>query len=689
MAERSLGWATKHALSLVLILLFAFVFFCLQKLTFLLRFPPHERTTLWAPGALTFAALLISPWYHWWRYHLGLCIGAFAAYYGDPEIPGFTALVSAQFHFISVACGVGVIRQMAPLTPFSSTKGMVIFLLAAGVLVPLATTLPIDFVGWCQGKAIVWPTTVRSFLCVALGMVIATPAFATTALYVPTWFRKPNWKELIEVSALSLGVLMVSGLVFTASVDPQAMPALVYVPIPILLWATIRYEVGGASWTLLAIGYISTASAIQELGPFSLGETDDQVLRLQLFLLALSLPLLIMATVVQERRRSHALFVQENESRRKLEDRFRLVVESTPNAMMIVDSSRKIVLVNQQTERWFGHERVQLIGINFRQLIAARFYGVVLEELGRCIDHPLPTPSSNLECYGVRSNGSEFPIEMSFIRLDDENERLILISLEDLTDRRKAEETRRELIHANRLSTLSELTASIAHEINQPLAAILSNAEAAELLLESSSPQLEELKTILADIRNDDLRASDVIRKLRSLMRRGEIERTMIDVTSLIQDVIAITRAEAQRRGVDVSMVVPSEKLGIFGDRTHLQQVLLNLMANGIEAMATCENERTLIVSAQREDGDVSIKVTDSGPGIPAPQLGQVFDRFYSTKNEGMGIGLAISKSLVEEHGGKIWVTSVVGQGSTFGFQIPNSLDREEQRAKKSVSASG
>jgi len=666
-------WLSSSAGSLGLVLLFAVIFFGLQRFTFLLRFPPYERTTLWAPGALTFTALMLSPYRQWWRYYLGLCLGAYSAYYGDRQIPESTALFTAQFHFATVAGGVWGIRRMTQQAPFTSIGAMIVFVITAGLIVPLATTLPKDVVTWLTGGNILWPATIRTFLCVALGMVIATPAFATTLLQFPEWLRRSRWTEKVEALILATVLLSVGALVFTSIVDTDAIPTLVYVPIPILLWATIRFELAGASWALLAIAYLSTANAVRGIGPFVQGAPDDHVLHLQLFLLSLSLPLLFMAIMVQEQRKSHALLIHESEKKRKLEDRFRLVVESTPNAMLIVESAGTIVLVNQQTERWFGRTREQCVGMNFKKLLPQRFQESFSEELRSCLGGVLTDEAKTKECYGLRHGGEEFPIELSLISLDSDHDRLVLISILDLTERRKAEETRRELIHANRLATLSELTASIAHEINQPLAAILSNAEAGELLLEDSTPPLEDLKTILADIRNDDLRASEVIRKLRKLMSRGEVEKSCVEVQSVLQDVIAFVRTETRRRGIEVILTVPAESLYVCGDRTHLQQVLLNLIANSVEAMSGSVEVRRLQITVKSSHPMVVVTVADTGPGIPAEQLNRIFDRFYSTKKEGMGIGLAISKSLIEEHGGKIWVESIEGQGTLFGFQIPES----------------
>jgi signal transduction histidine kinase len=239
------------------------------------------------------------------------------------------------------------------------------------------------------------------------------------------------------------------------------------------------------------------------------------------------------------------------------------------------------------------------------------------------------------------------------------------------------------------LAVLSEFTTSIAHEINQPLGAILSNADAAELLLKKSPPPLEEVRQILADIRSDDLRASEVIRRLRTLLRQGEVERQSIDLNSVVNEVIFILRNEAQRRRVEVRTELSLEAMVVLGDKVHLQQILLNLMLNGMEAMAQMNGERRLTLKTEQSDGEVIVSVSDTGAGVSRDRLPKIFERFFSTKPEGMGMGLAISRSLVEEHGGRIWVESIEGQGSTFRFALPILPNRIEMKSLEPRSSAG
>lgn len=659
------------------ILLFAIAFFLFQRLTFLLRFPPYQRTTVWVPGALTFSALLIWPLRHWWNVFLGLCLGAVAAYHGDPQIPGSQALLIAPFHFATVAATVWVVRRWCSAIPFATVPWMLVFVVAAGVVVPLATSLPGDLVRLSQRKPDVLPIAIRSILCVSLGMLIATPAF--TSLLMGGWrkWQGASWMRVIEGTLLALCLLATAGWVFTTLAVPNQFAAFVYAPIPLLVWAALRFEVAGVSWALLGIAYLSTGSAIGGLGPFVQGGPDDHVLQLQLFLLALSLPLLFMAVGVQERRQAYRLLLEEMDQRRQTEERFRLVVESTPSAMLMVDAGGKIELANHQTGKLFGYREEQLIGQPMTLLLPARFHALQQKKLEDFFSAPsLRRLGFESSLTGLKKQGVEFPMEISLTPIESGGGLMALVAVIDNTEKQQAEEARRELVHASRLAVLSELTASIAHEINQPLGAILSNAEAAELLLEDPSPSLDEVRRILSDIRKDDLRAGEVIRRLRALLRQGEVERQPIGLRSVISDVVAILRGEAERRGVEVAIDTPESDpmvvdAVVLADRVHLQQVMLNLMVNAMEAMAEQEGPKRLRIASSRKDNQLVVSVQDNGPGVPESVRNKLFDRFFSTKREGMGMGLAISRSLIEEHGGRIWMENAPEGGAVFHFSLP------------------
>lgn len=277
----------------------------------------------------------------------------------------------------------------------------------------------------------------------------------------------------------------------------------------------------------------------------------------------------------------------------------------------------------------------------------------------------------SLQRIALRRDGTTFPAEILCSALELAGRQVTVVVVVDLTERRQAEQVRRDLVHASRLAMLGEFTTGIAHEINQPLGAILSNAEAAEMLLDQTPPPMDEVRRILVDIRNDDLRASHVIQRLRALLRRGEVERVAVPLESIITEVTAILNSEAKRRGVQVRTRLPAEPLTVLGDPIHLQQVLINLMINAMDAMSPPPPNSHLEIRLQRQGDRGLLAVQDSGVGLPAELIPRLFDRFFSTKPNGMGMGLAISRSLIEEHGGSIWVESQVGRGTTFFVSLP------------------
>jgi two-component system sensor kinase FixL len=247
----------------------------------------------------------------------------------------------------------------------------------------------------------------------------------------------------------------------------------------------------------------------------------------------------------------------------------------------------------------------------------------------------------------------------------------------DITARKKAEqetqELRQNLAHSGRVTLLGQLASALAHELGQPLGAILRNAEAADLILREEPPDLEELRAIVTDIRLDDHRASDVITRLRSLLKKGELELQPVQMAGVIAEVVALVKADAAERGVKVEVTAAPDLPDVRGDRVHLQQVLLNLIINAMDALRESKvgERRITITAASTADGKVMVSVSDSGPGIEEEKLGKLFEPFFTTKSTGMGLGLAISQNLIEAHHGKLRAENLPEGGAVFHFTVP------------------
>jgi PAS domain S-box-containing protein len=240
----------------------------------------------------------------------------------------------------------------------------------------------------------------------------------------------------------------------------------------------------------------------------------------------------------------------------------------------------------------------------------------------------------------------------------------------DIQDRKRAEQLQADLAHTNRVSMLGELAASISHELKQPIAAAMANAQASLRWLKRDQPDVDQACRSTAAIVKDGRLAADIIDRLRSLYKKTPPQREPVDVGEIVGEMVLLLRSEANEHAVSIRTDLATDLPRIMTDRVQLQQVLMNLMLNGIEAMK--ETGGVLTVKSQSGgDGHIRVSVHDTGPGLPIGKADQIFDPFFTTKPQGSGMGLAISKSIVESQGGRIWADSEGGHGATFYFTLP------------------
>lgn len=248
-------------------------------------------------------------------------------------------------------------------------------------------------------------------------------------------------------------------------------------------------------------------------------------------------------------------------------------------------------------------------------------------------------------------------------------------TVQDITEYKQQEENLRklqgDLTHMSRVTTMGELTAALAHELNQPLMAIISNAQAAQRFMAKGNPDLNEIKDILSDIIKDDKRASDVINKLRALLKKSEIEFTTVNINEVIRDVISLVHSDIVIKNISLNSELNDEIPLVSGDRVQLQQVILNLILNSFEAMKDMDSKRLFIRSSEKDDKFITVTIEDTGVGIDDKNMGLLFKPFFTTKKEGLGMGLAINKAIIESHGGSLWAENNSNKGATFYFTLP------------------
>ncbi len=275
-----------------------------------------------------------------------------------------------------------------------------------------------------------------------------------------------------------------------------------------------------------------------------------------------------------------------------------------------------------------------------------------------------------------RKDGSRVPVLLGSTTFGDRQEEGVTFVL-DLTERKHVEQALRDmqtnLAHVVRITTLGELTASIAHEVNQPLGAVVANAEACLRWLDRATPDLDAARRSVGWIIDDGNRASEVIRRVRALAKKTEIEKVPLDVNDVVREVVALVQRELTSHQVSLRMELALALPMILGDRVQLQQVMINLVMNGIEAMqSVTDRPRELVIrSRQDETRRVLVSVTDCGVGISAENTERLFNAFFTTKSGGMGMGLSICRSIVEVHGGRLWATANLPHGATFQFVLP------------------
>lgn len=370
---------------------------------------------------------------------------------------------------------------------------------------------------------------------------------------------------------------------------------------------------------------------------------------------------------------------KEESARRYSDEKHRVVVETANDAVVSTDESGVILFANPAVRKVFGYDPAELLG---------RPLTVLMPEFMRQLHENgfrryLATGKRHInwqgtELTGLRKNGQEFPVEVSFGELTGER-RLFTGFIRDISERKQAEQERErlrqaqeDLAYINRVSTMGQLTASLAHEINQPIGAAVTNAQACLRFLDRGQPDVPEAREAAQEMVREATRAAHIIERVRSLYRKSPPHEELVDVNDLIREMVVMIDKETGRHSVHARSELCESLPKVLADRVQLQQVLMNLMMNGIEAMRESGGELG-IKSQLDEEGQLLISISDTGVGLPAGKESDIFNAFFTTKSQGTGLGLAITRSIVESHRGRVWATANSGRGATFQFTLPTN----------------
>ena len=366
--------------------------------------------------------------------------------------------------------------------------------------------------------------------------------------------------------------------------------------------------------------------------------------------------------------------------RKQAEELFRLATEASPSGSVLVDDRGEIVLVNAHIEKLFGYRRSELIGRPIEILLPDRFKLVHLGHRDRFLKKPEAREMGvGRELFARRKDGSEFPVEIGLNPIEALQGTLVFASVVDISARKAAEEearTRREQIELlSRVSLLGEMTASLAHELNQPLAAIVTNANAGMRFIDKGQADPDQLREIMVDVVSDGRRAHDIIQSVRNAVKKGATIRAPLNLNEVVKNVTHMVQPDAVAHSCQVEVALANNLPQIEADPTQIQQVLINLVTNAFDAMdGTPPDRRSVYIGTEHDgNGTVCVGVRDHGPGIPDSVRNRLFEQFFTTKDDGLGMGLAIVRSVVEAHGGTVRAENVDGGGAGFYIQLPAS----------------
>jgi two-component system sensor kinase FixL len=767
------------------------------KIGFALTFQPHPVSVLWPPNGIVVAALLLTPPRRWWL----VLLAAFPAHLAA-QLQSHVPPLMILSWFVSNCCeaviGAGLLRFLVggPIR-FTTLRTVGLFCLCVVFIGPfLSSFLDAAFVVWNHwGQDGYWELIRIRLFSNALAALIIVPLIVTWATTGISALRTGRLSRYLEACILFVSLLLLSYAVlyeFGAGVDL----VLLFLPLPFLIWAAVRFGAVGASTANSIVGFLAIWSASHGHGPFS-GETPEQnALSIQIFLIVLATPLLFLATVSEER-------VTGQTELRESESRFRIMADAAPVLIWVAGVDKLCTFFNKPWLDFTGRTAEQELGngwaegvhredvqnclqvytsaFDVRQPFVMQYrlrrndgeyrwisdqgvprydeQGKFAGYIGSCVDVTelmtkdealrqseermrLAAAAVNLGIWewdlatneiwatnarravlGWPSTGkvtfedfmfrvhpedrgrirqtineairdakdyeSEYRLVLpdgivrwistrGSVHFDDAGKpaRLLGINI-DITARKQAEldaqRDRAELSHLSRVALMGEMSASIAHELNQPLAGILSNAAAGQRFIDKGDVDLREISELLGDIIADGRRASDVMRGIRGMVKKEQMARRPVDLNEVVMDAVRMVSPDAVLRSCQMETSLDASLRAIEGDPVQLQQVLLNLVINAFDAMHDTPISRRKVVIATQSNSDATVRtsVRDYGAGISEEMRDRVFDPFFTTKNEGLGMGLAIVRSIVESHGGTITIENADGGGAQFEFVLP------------------
>jgi two-component system sensor kinase FixL len=658
---RSLAGLWDGRLRLVVVIYVA-LYVLLDWVSLIDRSSPLGITPWNPPAGLSFALLL--------RFGFGFAPAVFAAVVlsdllfrdvrASPLALGAAAAVIAGGYTAAAA----ILRRNVRLSMTLDRRNDLIALL--GVATGAATLIaPVVIAIFCAGGLLAWSDFTELALHFWVGDVLGIVVLAPFLLLVFAEGRR--WPALIrpgsaltyglQVAAIGLGLWIIFGL---ESANHFEFSYVLFLP---LIWIALRDGLIGAAWGIVAT-QIGVIVALQVKG-----FDTETVAQFQFLMLAVAVTGFFLGGVVDERQRAES-------NLRDSEARLQTVVSTAPDAILTYEEDGRIASANRAAAALFGGGQRALTGTPLQR---------VLPQIASGAEIPAGT-----ETTAQRTDGAAFTAEVSVGRADLAGRTLHVAVVRDITERKQAEaalqQHEAQLAQASRLAAAGAMAAGIAHELNQPLTAAISFARACEEVLKAPPEKLPEVRpeasALIGEAVQQALRAGEIMRQTREMLRRGDVQPRRVGVAQLFKTTLDLMRSEIALHRVAVATEVAPGVAPVFADPIQIQQVLLNLLRNSIEEMARAGSAARRIALAARPAeiaGMVEFAVSDTGPGIRPEIAGRLFTPFATTKESGMGLGLSVSRSIIDGHGGEIWaVKKEPGSGAEIRFTLPAYAESDE-----------
>ncbi len=668
-AERSLE-DVKYLLQITLLTFFAYLI-AAELAFFVGTLSDKIFAPFWPPNIVLLSALLLAR--RGWRWIAVLA--AFPAHViAETKIGMSLSVLLAAFatNLAVAALSAAVIQSRLVERPwFATFRSTASFVFIVGFVCPAVVAIGGAFVPILSGGGLgsYWNSWMQWFASNALGNLALGPLALVLASEGPRTFWTQNPERRAEALLIGTLLIVVCSIVFdqsTGQLMRSFLPVLFYLPVPLVLWSASRFGAKGASAAILVMAVVliwrSLGSSL-----FLSGTPESNVFALQVFLISLAIPMLLLGSSIEEAR-------QANQQLRQDEERMAFAAAAADVGL------------------WQHNPRMDPFWAtdHCRAMLGLQKDSPVTRETILSVVHPDDRVLVDDNIVGIHE--SEAPLEFRIVMPDGQMKWLqakratnrnavgAVVNTSgiftDITIRKAAEAEaelqRRELAHLMRVSQVGALSGGLAHELTQPLTAILANAQAARTMLSGKVRNLDDLKGALDDIIADDLRAGEVIQRLRTLLKNGKGEVEAVNIPDLVNSTLRLLNNELISRHVKTKVMAATDVGSVEGDPVQLQQVLLNLVMNALEAMMNTDvRRRSLTMISRRVDDQIELKVVDRGTGIDAGHEASLFNAFFTTKERGLGLGLSICSTIIERHGGSLSLSNNAEGGATARFCLP------------------